>query len=76
MERKQRVGKILKKGTRRVEAKQPPEKQETKYASQLEGGRKNQSIVQIGGIWKGVKISSGDIKKVRKSLFERIEEKW
>ena len=48
----------------------------TNYTAQLEELKKNLSTVQLGGIWKGVKISSKDIKEVRKTLLEKIEEKW
>jgi len=40
------------------------------------GKKRKEGHVQIGGIWKGVKISSKDIKEVRKTLLEKIEEKW
>ncbi len=48
----------------------------TNYSAQLKELKKNLSTVQIGGIWKGVKISSEDIKEVRKTLLDKIEEKW
>jgi hypothetical protein len=38
--------------------------------------KRKTSTVQIGGIWKGVKIYRKDIKKVRKTLLQKIEEKW
>lgn len=40
------------------------------------GKKRKAGSVQIGGIWKGVKISSKDIKEVRKTLLDKIEEKW
>ena len=40
------------------------------------GEKKKVGRVQIGGIWKGVRISSKDIKEVRKTLLGKIEEKW
>jgi hypothetical protein len=46
------------------------------YTAQLEELKKNLSTVQLGGIWKGVKISNKDIKEGRKTLLEKIEEKW
>lgn len=46
------------------------------YSTQLDELKKNLSTVQLGGIWKGVKISSKDIKEARKTLLERIKEKW
>lgn len=39
------------------------------------GEKRKAGSVQIGGIWKGVRISSKDIKEVRKTLLEKIEEK-
>jgi len=46
------------------------------YSAQLEELKKDLNTVRIGGIWKGVKISSKDIKAARKTLLEKIEEKW
>jgi hypothetical protein len=46
------------------------------YSTQLEELRRNLNTVQIGGIWKGVRITSKDIKEVRKTLLGKIEEKW
>jgi len=40
------------------------------------GEKRKTGSVQLGGIWKGVRISSKDIKDVRKTLLEKIEEKW
>jgi len=40
------------------------------------GKKGKTSTVQLGGIWKDVKISSKGIKEARKTLLEKIEEKW
>ena len=48
----------------------------TNYTHELKEFEENLSTIQLGGIWKGVKISSRDIKEVRKTLLEKIEEKW
>jgi len=39
------------------------------------GEKRKPGSVQLGGIWKGVKISSKDIKGVRKTLLDKIGEK-
>lgn len=33
-------------------------------------------IIRLGGIWKGVKITDGDIKEAREELLKKLEEKW
>ena len=38
------------------------------------GEKRKAGTVQLGGIWKGVKISSKDIRNIRKTLLDRIEE--
>ncbi len=47
-----------------------------KYTDQLKEFYRNLNTAQIGGIWKGVKITSKDIKEGRKTLLGKIEEKW
>jgi hypothetical protein len=32
-------------------------------------------VVQLGGIWKGVKITGGDIEEAREELLKKLEEK-
>ena len=44
------------------------------YTAQLREFKKNLSTAQLGGIWKGIKITSKDIKETRKTLLEKIEE--
>jgi hypothetical protein len=46
------------------------------YSTQLEKFKRNLNTVHLGGIWKGVQISSKDIKEARKTHLEKIEEKW
>lgn len=33
-------------------------------------------VIRLGGIWKGVKITGGDIKEAREELLKKLEEKW
>ena len=46
------------------------------YMEELEDFKKNLNRVQLGGIWKGVKITEGDIKKIREGLLKKLKEKW
>jgi len=46
------------------------------YMKELEDFKKNLNRVQLGGIWKGVKITEGDIKKIREGLLKKLGEKW
>ena len=32
-------------------------------------------VIRLGGIWKGIKITDGDIKEVREDLLKKLEEK-
>jgi len=48
----------------------------TKYTEELAEFRKNLNVIQLGGIWKGVKITDEDIREVRETLLRRFEEKW
>ena len=48
----------------------------TKYTDELREFKKNLNIVQLGGIWKGIKITDKDIRKTREALLKRLEEKW
>lgn len=34
------------------------------------------NTIQLGGIWKGIRISSEDIKEARQELLKKLEEKW
>ena len=46
------------------------------YLEELEDFKKNLNKVQLGGIWKGVKITEGDIEKIREGLLKKLGEKW
>ncbi len=48
----------------------------TKYTEELKEFKKNLNVIQLSGIWKGVKVTDEDIKEVRKELLRKIEEKW
>ena len=46
------------------------------YMEELEDFKKNLNKVQLGGVWKGVKITEGDIEKIREGLLKKLGEKW
>lgn len=46
------------------------------FEEELREFRRSLSAVQLGGIWKGVKITEEDIKEARKELLQKLEEKW
>lgn len=46
------------------------------FMEELEEFRKNLNTIQLGGIWKGVKITDEDIKETRQDLLKKLEEKW
>lgn len=46
------------------------------YTKQSEEFRKKLKTAQLGGIWKGIKITDADIQATRDELLKRIEEKW
>ena len=46
------------------------------FMEELEDFNKNINTVRLGNIWKGIKITEEDIKKVRMDLFKKLEEKW
>ena len=45
------------------------------YTEQLREFQKRRGWIQLGGIWKGVKIEEGDIKEFRQELLKKLEEK-
>lgn len=47
-----------------------------KYTEELEEFNRNLNIIQLGSIWKGIKISDTDISEARKELLKKIEEEW
>ena len=47
-----------------------------KYTEELEEFNKCLNVVQLSGIWRGIKITDSDISKVREELLRKIEEKW
>lgn len=48
----------------------------TGYTEVVEEFRKNLHVIQLGGIWKGIKITDEDITKTREELLKIAEEKW
>ena len=46
------------------------------YTEELEEFRNNLNKIQLGGIWKGLKITERDIKEIRQDLLKKLEEKW
>lgn len=48
----------------------------TNYLKELKEFRKNLNVIQLGGIWKGVKITEEDIKKIREELLTKLEEEF
>ena len=46
------------------------------YRDQLIEFRKKLRTVQLGGIWKGEKITEEDIRETREDLLKRLEGKW
>lgn len=35
----------------------------------------NKKIVKLGGLWKGIEINENEIKKTRKRIWEKLEDK-
>jgi len=48
----------------------------TNYTKELNEFRKNLNLIQLRGIWKGVKITEEDIREAREALLEKVSEKW
>jgi hypothetical protein len=48
----------------------------TQYTEESREFRKNLNTTQLGGTWRGVKITAEDIQKNREGLLKKIEEKW
>jgi hypothetical protein len=46
------------------------------YSEELAEFKKNLNKIQLGGLWKGVKITAKDIKETRQALLKKLEEKW
>ena len=46
------------------------------YTKQSKEFRRNLHAAQLGGIWKGIRITDEDIQETRKELLKRIEEEW
>jgi len=46
------------------------------YLKELEEFRRNLNIILLGGIWKSLKITEEDIRKARKELLTRLEERY
>jgi len=46
------------------------------YTEESKEFRENLNATQLGGIWKGIKITDKDIQETREELLKRLEEKW
>ncbi len=46
------------------------------YRKELIEFKKRRGWIELGGIWKGIKITEEDIKEARQELLKKIEEKW
>lgn len=46
------------------------------FMEELDEFKKNLNTVRLGGVWRGVKITDEDIKKIRIGLTKKLEEKW
>jgi hypothetical protein len=46
------------------------------YIEELKEFREKRGWIQLGGIWKGIKIDEEDIKEARQELLKKIEERW
>ncbi len=44
------------------------------FTKELEEFKRNWNTVRLGGFWKGIEITEGDIEEVRKDLLSRLEE--
>jgi len=48
----------------------------TSFMEELEEFKKNLNAIQLGGIWKGVRITDEDIKETRQELLKKPAEEW
>lgn len=46
------------------------------FTDELEEFEKKRGCIQLGGIWKGVKIEEEDIREARRELLKKLEERW
>ena len=46
------------------------------YTKHSEEFRKSLKTAQLGGLWKGIKITDADIQTTRGELLKTIEDKW
>lgn len=46
------------------------------FMEKLKDFNKTINKVKLSNIWKGIKITKADIKKVRMDLLKKLEEKW
>jgi len=46
------------------------------YTEESKEFRKTLNATQLGGLWKGIKITDEDIQETREELLKRLEEKW
>lgn len=46
------------------------------YTEVLKEFSKNLGLIQLGGIWKGIKVTEEDIREARHELLSKLEEKW
>jgi len=48
----------------------------TSFMEELEEFKKNLNTIQLGSIWKGVRITDEDIKEARQELLKKLEGEW
>jgi len=46
------------------------------FTEELEEFEKKRGRIQLGGIWKGVKIDEEDLREARQELLKKLEERW
>jgi hypothetical protein len=46
------------------------------YTEELKEFRKNLNVIQLGGIWKDVKVTEEEIVSTRKELLKKLDRKW
>lgn len=46
------------------------------FMNEMDDFQKRRGWIQLGGIWKDIKITEKDIKEARQELLRKLEEKW